>query len=414
MSSLNLAVCGGQPLRSEPFGRWPYFDEEIIQAVSDVLHSGEVNYWSGQQGRKFEKEFATAVGTEHAVVVANGTLSLELALAGFGIGAGDEVIVPSRTFIASASAAVMRGATPVICDIDAQSQNLTAETILPCLSSRTKAIIVVHLAGWPCDMDPIMSLARERDLKVIEDCAQAHGAMYKGRQVGSIGDAGSFSFCQDKILSTGGEGGMLVMNDHELWRRCWSYKDHGKDWDAVYNNATPSVFKFVHEDFGTNWRMTEMQSAIGRIILQRLPRWVEQRQANATVLAQELARIDGITVPLPPPDVRHSYYKFYAFLDCARLRPEWTRDKVLLALQAEGIPCGSGSCGEIYLEKAFAKHRVGPPSPWPVARQLGESSLMFVVHPTLGKREMQDTCQAVKKVLRHALVGSDQKFAKAS
>ncbi|MBC8351291.1 MAG: DegT/DnrJ/EryC1/StrS aminotransferase family protein [Planctomycetes bacterium] len=409
-----LAFEGGEPTRTDEFAPWPYFDEELIEAVSEVLRSGKVNYWSGQQGRKFEREYAAFVGTNHAVAVANGTLALELALAGLGVAQGDEVIVPSRTFIASASAVVMRGATPVICDIDSRSQNLTAETIRPHLTPRTKAIIAVHLAGWPCDMDPIMALARQHNLKVIEDCAQAHGATYKGRPIGGIGELGCFSFCQDKILTTGGEGGMVVMNDRDLWNRCWSFKDHGKDWDAVYNTPGPSVFKFVHEDFGTNWRITEMQSAIGRIILQRLPGWVEKRRVNAALLEQGLSQIDGITVPSPTKEFGHSYYKFYAFIDSARLGPEWTRDQVLRALQAEGILCGSGSCGEIYLEKAFSKHGIAPLKPLPVARKLSESSLMFVVHPTLGLQEMEDTCRAVRKVLQHAFAGSSSKPAKAA
>jgi dTDP-4-amino-4,6-dideoxygalactose transaminase len=414
MQSLDLAFDGGQPLRSQPFAAWPHFDEEIVEAVSDVLRSGKVNYWSGPHGRKFEEEFATAVQTEHAVVVANGTVALELAMAGLRIGAGDEVIVPSRTFVASASAVVMRGATPVVCDIDEVTQNLTAETIRPCLTSRTKAIIAVHLAGWPCDMDPITALAKEKGLKVIEDCAQAHGATYKGRPVGGIGDVGCFSFCQDKILTTGGEGGMVVTNSHYLWQRCWSFKDHGKDWDAVYNTPSQNVFKFVHEDFGTNWRMTEMQSAIGRIILQRLPGWVEQRRANAACLTHGLSQIDGVTVHSPAEDVGHSFYKFYAFLDCSKFQSEWTRDKVVRALQAEGIPCGSGSCGEIYLEKAFGRHGFGPTKPLPVARRLGETSLMFVVHPTLGKQDMEETCQAVSKVLRKAMMGGATNLVEAA
>ncbi|BCR05787.1 aminotransferase [Desulfuromonas versatilis] len=327
---------------------------------------------------------------------------LELALFALGIGPGDEVVTTSRTFIASASAVVMRGAIPVIADVDPDSQNLTAETVRRVLSPRTRAIIAVHLAGWPCDMDPLLELARERGLKVIEDCAQAHGATYKGKMVGSLGDAAAFSFCQDKIMTTGGEGGMLTTDDVGLWERAWSFKDHGKSYQAVFNRRHPAGFRWLHESFGTNWRLTEMQSAIGRVLLGKLPGWVEQRRRNAAVLAQGLGRIPGLRVPLPPAVVGHAYYKFYAFVRPEQLREGWSRDRILEAIVAEGIPCFSGSCSEIYLEKAFRNAGLGPPQRLRAARELGETSLMFLVHPTLNQADMEDTCQVAAKVMAAA------------
>ena len=286
-----LAIEGGQPLRKLPFAPWPSFSLEEIAAATRVLESGRVNYWTGDEGRQFELEFATFVGCKHAVALANGTVALELALQALGIGLGDEVIVPSRTFIASASCAVMRGARPVIADVDRDSQNITANTIRAVLSARTRAIVTVHLAGWPCDMDPILALAHEHQLKIVEDCAQAHGATYKGRPVGSMGDAGAFSFCQDKIITTGGEGGMLTTNDPELWSRAWAFKDHGKSYDAVYQRQHPPGYRWLHESFGTNWRMTEMQSALGRLLLEQLPRFVQTRQRLAGVLTERFSAI---------------------------------------------------------------------------------------------------------------------------
>src|SRR5215469_4989283 len=248
-----LAIERGRRTRQTAFAPWPSFEADEIEAVVGVLKSGKINYRTGEQGRLFEEEFAALAGCKHAVAVANGTVALELALCALGIGAGDEVIVPSRTFIASASCVVMRGAVPVIADVEATSGNLTAETIRPLLSAKTKAIIAVHLAGWPCDMDAIVALARDRGIKVIEDCAQAHGATYKGRPVGWLGDAGAFSFCQDKILSTGGEGGLITTDDERVWNMAWSFKDHGKSFDAVYNREHPPGFRWLHESFGTNW-----------------------------------------------------------------------------------------------------------------------------------------------------------------
>lgn len=402
----SLAVNGGQPVRTTAFAPWPSFDEEQTDAVQRVLQSGKVNYWTGTEGREFEKEFANAVSCEYGVLVANGTLALELALRTLQIQPDDEVIITSRTFLATASSVMMCGAKPIFADIDPVNHNISAETVRPLITPKTKAIIAVHLAGWPCDMDPILELAREHQLSVIEDCAQAHGATYKGKPVGSLGDIGAFSFCQDKIMTTGGEGGILVTNDQELHERAWGIKDHGKSWDAVYRREHKTVFKWMHEDLGTNWRMTEMQAAIGRIALKRLPGWIEKRRQNAQILNEGLKQIPGIDVLIPEEQFGHSYYKYYAMIQPDSLQNGWNRDQVVKALQAEGIPCGSGSCSEIYLEKVFEKQGLQPAERRPVARDIGERSLMFMVHPTLGETEMQDIISALTKVMDIA-VGTD-------
>ena len=393
-----LAIDGGRPLRTHPFAPWPSFSPEEIAAATRVLESGKVNYWTGDEGRQFEAEFAAITGCKHAVALANGTVALELALQALGIGPGDEVIVPSRTFIASASCAVMRGAKPVIADVDRNSQNITADTIRAVLSARTRAIVTVHLAGWPCDMDPILDLANKHQLKIIEDCAQAHGATYKGRSVGSMGDAGTFSFCQDKIMTTGGEGGMLTTSDCGLWSRAWAFKDHGKSYDAVYQREHPPGYRWMHESFGTNWRMTEMQSAMGRVLLKQLPQIVQRRQRLAGVLAGRFSAIPSLRVTRPHDHSKHSYYKYYVFLKPDRLREDWSRQRIIEAINAEGIPCFTGSCSEIYLERAFPEE-MRPPNRLPVAKELGETALMLLVHSTLSDLDMRDTADAVEKVL---------------
>ena len=398
-----LAIEGGMPARVAPFAPWPFYAPEEIEAVSQVLASGRVNYWTGDEARAFERNYAGHTGCRHAIALANGTAALELALYALGIGAGDEVIVPSRTFIACASCAVMRGCTPVCADVDPVSQNLTAETIRAVMTPRTRAIIAVHLAGWPCEMDAIMALARERKLKVIEDCAQAHGATYEGRPVGSLGDAGAFSFCQDKIITTGGEGGMLVTNDAAAWAKAWAYKDHGKSYDAIYNRPAPGtgLFNWIHESFGTNWRMTEMQAAIGRVQLRKLAGWCEARRRNAAVLTRELSPVPALRLSLPRAGIGHAYYKYYAFVRAEALKADWNRDRIVEAVTAEGVPCFVGSCSEIYLEKAFPES-MRPAERFKVARELGETSLMLMVHPTLSEADMHDSARAVEKVMHEA------------
>lgn len=385
-----------------PFSPWPSFTQEEAEAVSRVLLSNKVNYWTGQECREFEKEFATWCGSEYAIALANGTLALDLALRVLDIGPGDEVVVTSRTFLASASSIVTAGAVPVFADVDRDSQNITADTVRAVLTPRTRAIICVHLAGWPCEMDEIMALAEEKGLYVIEDCAQAHGARYKGRAVGSMGHFGAWSFCQDKIMTTGGEGGMLTMNRRDWWKKAWSYKDHGKSWDAVYEREHPPGFRWVHESFGTNWRMTELQGVIGRIQLARMPEWHAARKANALRLADAAEACPALRVPLPAAEVEHAWYKFYMFVRPEMLGVGWSRDRIMAEINAAGVPCYSGSCSEVYLERAFDGTGWRPEPGLAVAHELGETALMMLVHPTLSDAEIGKAGEVLRDVMTRA------------
>ncbi|MBN2243111.1 MAG: DegT/DnrJ/EryC1/StrS aminotransferase family protein [Acidobacteria bacterium] len=393
---------GASRIGRSSFSGWPRYEEDEIAAVTRVLQSGQVNYWTGEEGRLFEKEYAALSGTGYAVALMNGSVALETALMALETAPGDEVIVSSRTFIASAGCAVMRGGRPVMADVDRVSQNITAETINAALTPGTKGIIAVHLAGWPCDMDPILDLAGEKGLWVVEDCAQATGALYKGRPVGSMGDAAAFSFCQDKIVTTGGEGGMLVTNRRDIWEKAWSFKDHGKSYEAVYCRDHAPGFRWYHESFGTNWRMTEMQAAIGRLQIRKLPQWLKIRRRNAAILTEGFSRIPGLRLTVPPKEIDHAYYKYYVFVEPKALKPDWSRDRIFHELLEAGIPCGTGSCGEIYLEKAFESAGMQPSDRLPVARELGETSLMFLVHPTLSPGEMADIAATAGKIMRIA------------
>jgi dTDP-4-amino-4,6-dideoxygalactose transaminase len=389
-----------------PFSPWPSFTQEEADAVSQVLLSNKVNYWTGQECRQFEQEFADWSDSEYAIALGNGTLALDVALQALEIGAGDEVIVTPRTFIASISSVVNAGATPVFADVDEATGNITPESIDAVLTDKTKAIVCVHLAGWPCDMDGIMALADKHNLYVIEDCAQAHGATYKGRSVGSIGHIGAWSFCQDKIMTTGGEGGMVTTNDEQLWRKMWAYKDHGKSYAAVYESEHPPGYRWLHESFGTNWRMTEMQGVIGRIQLERMGDWTAKRTANAQAILDACAGWEAkgyLSVPRLEKapeflDAKHAYYKLYVYVQPDNLPDGWSRDRIIQAINDQGVPCFSGSASEVYLEKAFDNTGLRPESRLPVAKQLGETSLMFLVHPTLTTAEIEQTVQAIDNV----------------
>ena len=384
------------------FSPWPSFSQEEADAVSRVILSNKVNYWTGTEGREFEKEFASWAGSEYAVALGNGTLALDVALKAAGVCVGDEVITTPRTFLASASSIVTAGASPVFADVDLNSQNITAETIEAVVTKKTKAVIVVHLAGMPAEMDAIMDLSKKYGFYVIEDCAQAHGARYKGRSVGTIGHIGAWSFCQDKIMTTGGEGGMVTTNSKELWSRMWSYKDHGKSYDAVYNKQHPPGFRWLHESFGTNWRMTEMQAAIGRIQISKMPEWTKRRQQYGRMLDEIAGRFNSIRRVDVPDYIEHAEYKHYFFVKPEHLKAGWSRDKIVNAMAELNVPCMQGSCSEVYLEKAFDNTPWRPNKRLPNAMELGETSLMMLVHPTLRLDEVQLMCEALDKVLSKA------------
>lgn len=381
---------------------WPFHAEDEIEAVASVLRSGRVNYRTGEEGQSFEAEYAAVTRSKHALTVANGTAALELALAALEIGPGDEVVVPARTFIATASAVVRCGATPVVADIDPISQNLSSEALSAVLSDRTRAVIPVHLAGWPADMDEILAVAKASGLAVIEDCAQAHGALYKGQAVGTLGDIGCFSFCQDKIISTGGEGGLVLTNNTDLYKRMWSLRDHGWDFDRAHQDDTTTGFKWLVDSFSTNWRLTETQSAIGRAQLRKLDGWVETRRQNAAALAAAVADLPCVIESTPPETVRHSFYKFYVQVNPEALANNWTRDRIVDELTTLGVPARAGACPDISNEQAFAKASINTSNPRPNAARIANRTIMFPVHPTLTPGNIAFMTDALRSTIKAA------------
>jgi dTDP-4-amino-4,6-dideoxygalactose transaminase len=400
---------------------WPFHSDDELNAVRKVLSSGYTNYWTGLECHEFEKEFSEFIGTKYAIALMNGTVALESALYALDIGSGDEVITSCRTFLASASCIVSRGATPILADVDRESQNITSATIEPCITPRTKAIIVVHLAGWPAKMDSIMALAEKYNLYVIEDCAQSMGAIYKNRRVGSWGHVAAFSFCQDKIMTTGGEGGMITTDNEEIWQKIWSFKDHGKNYSKVYHHLHPVGFRWLHDSFGTNFRMTEMQAAIGRVQLKKLLEWLVIRNKNASLLNEKFKNHSILRLTYPSDDIYHAYYKYYVFIRPEWLKKGWSRDRIMQEANELGIPCFVGSCSDIGLEQAFKKMESiksvsskALVNKRPIAKQLGETSLMFLVHPTLTSEEMQKRANKLSELFELAAEKSQMNEGESS
>jgi len=382
---------------------WPHYEADEIEAAMQTLQTGKVNYWTGELGRKFESEYAKQVGKRYGIALTNGTVALELALRALGVKAGDEVIVASRSYVASASCVMLVGAIPVFADVDGSSGNMTPETIKPLITKKTKAIIPVHVGGWPCSMQEIMAVASMYDLMVIEDCAQAHGASVSGKPVGAWGHAAIFSFCQDKIMSTGGEGGMLVLDDEKAYKKAWAYKDIGRSYDAVHKKDHPEGFRWLTESVGSNARMTEFQAAIGLKQLKKLPKWSAQRGENAKEIASVLDCYDFINVPkfTESGGGKHAYYRIYAKVKESMVKNgmegETLRNFIIKRLEQAGVPCFVGSCAEIYREKLFLSG--APKVRLPNAASFSDYGLCFLVHHTIKSDEIQLMKKRIAQVL---------------
>ncbi len=385
--------------------KWPQFSQNEIEAVKKVILSGKVNYLTGEVGKKFESEYADWCGTKYAIALANGTVALEIALKAIQIKKGDEVVVTSRSFIASVSCVINAGGIPKFADVDANSGNITAATIEKVISPKTKAVICVHLGGLPCEMDAIKKLSQRNKLYLIEDCSQAHGALYKGKKVGSIGHIGTWSFCQDKIISTGGEGGMITTNYKALYEKMWSLKDHGKNRKKLMKPKPINDFVWLHDDFGSNYRMTEMQASIGRIQLAKLNTTNRLRNRNANNLINIFRKYpDYFIIPTLESYMRHAYYKFYVYLKLDNLGKELCRSKIINEFRRNKIECFSGSCSEIYLEKAFNGKNYKPKKRLTNAKKIGESSIIFLVHHTITKKYIEEVSKKVDEVIKKLFI----------
>ena len=394
--------AGELDLALRPEERWPFYAEDEIASVAEVLRSGKVNQWTGSDVLAFEQACVDRFGGGQGIALANGSVALDLALLALEIGPGDEVVVTPRTFVASAFCVMLAGATPVFADVDSDSGNVTSETIARVLTDRTRAIIPVHLAGWPAEMPGIMELARSRGIKVIEDCAQAHGATIDGQSVGSFGDAAAFSFCQDKIISTGGEGGFVSFRDPDAadWAR--SFKDHGKNWDKVCApGGLPGEFRWLHDHVGTHWRLTGSQAAIGSKQLGKLEEWVATRTRHAQIWSDALTGLRGVRIPQPRAGLRHALYKLYFQLDVPDADASRLRQEVLRRATEAGLRLFSGSCSEVYLEEAFSEL---PRPDCPVARRLGQTSLMVEVHPTLRQDLLERRAERLRAIIEDVVV----------
>lgn len=420
--SEKLALFGGRRTADAPFPGWPRFSDKSLAGAQEPLRAGRVGYWTGTCGRSLEAAWAAWCGARRAVSCANGTAALHLALLALGIGPGDEVIVPSHTFVATPFSVLHAGGVPVFADVTAD-QTLDPRAIGALCTERTRAVIAVHLFGVVCDMDAVLREARARGLAVVEDCAQCAGGEYGGRKAGVLGDAGCFSFHYSKHVSAAGEGGMVVTDDDAVAEVCRSLRDHGEELEPSSETAMPvagaahaaapgaaallqeieerSRGRFVRAGF--NYRMTEVQAAVALGELERLESWnLARRIRHAKTYDHAFSHLTGIqAVPLNTEKRRNAYWRYPLQLDLSRLACDagGFRD----ALFAEGIPCGLIPWLESYREPALKRY-AGDGSaspPCPLAERLDASTVCLLLHPTWERNHIDMTVSAVKKVLAH-------------
>ena len=410
-----LAIEGGTKVWKRPLPPWPLFSRGTERRVVDVLRSGKVNYWTGSIGRKFELEWAKWLGIRNAISVTNGTAALHSALTALAIGSGDEVICTSYSFIASSFCVLQAGAMPVFCDVG-KDHLLDPKKIEQCITPRTKAIIVVHLYGMVADMDPIMRIARRHNLKVIEDCAQAIGGVYKGRKVGTIGTIGCFSFCHSKHITTGGEGGMVCCNDDELAWEVRAIRDHGYDVKTKLAHIGKANFQpYIHRRVGYNFRMTEMQSAIGLSEMRRLDGWnLPRRRMLGKALIEQLSGHPLVKyAPVDTEERQNAFWLAPFVLDVTQLKVPVYR--FVEAVQAEGVAAYGILWAEMYKEEAYVERRGFGERAYPfgdpanrvidytkvhckVAHELSEATIGFWTHPTYTLRHIIADVKAFNKV----------------
>lgn len=393
-----------------PTKDYPYYPPELIKRVNKILKSGKVNYWTGNEGLSFEKEFSRYVGNKYSIAVSNGSVALEIALKALSLKKNDEIIVTPRSFIISASCVLNLGLKPVFSDVDLNG-NLCLNGIKKSYTKKVKAIILVHLNGLPCDMDPIINFAKKNKIKIIEDCSQAHGAIYKNEPVGSFGDISTWSFCQDKIISTGGEGGMISTNNKQVWKKCWSLKDHGKNYYSVFYKKHKLGFRWLHDENGTNYRMTEMQAVIGRYQLKNLNAQIRKRNQIAKKVLNSLKLFWSKYRLISKPnfecgscikknfkkDCKNCVHAFYRLNFYAKLK---RNDKLLLLkyMQKKNINCNEGPCPEIYKEKIFKRLKIYPSKKLTNAVELGNKSIAYHINPFTKLEKLERDIKNLKNI----------------
>jgi len=361
-----LAIDGGPKAVTNKLAAWPQFDEKAIKAAEQVLRSGKVNYWTGPRGMEFEKKFAAWQGSKFAISTSSGTSALHVGLSALGIGPGDEVIVPSYTFIASSFAIVQAGAVPRFADVNIEDHCISVASAEKLINKRTRAIMPVHLYGNVCDMDRVLEFARRHKLYVIEDNAEAFGGVYKGRKTGTLGHMAACSFCQNKTFTTGGEGGMVTTDDEEWAWNARSFRDHGYDVKERLNLLEiEQKLPYIHNMVGWNYRMTEMQSAIGLAELARMDTWnLPTRRRNAHIIMDAIGNLPRVKYqPIDTEERQNGWYVLAFSLDIENM--DCDIDRFVAAAGAEGAPCWKVFWPQCHTEKAFTAHNAFGKSGFP-------------------------------------------------
>ena len=376
---------------------WPNFSKDLVSKVGKILSSGKINYTNGQYGKKFEKEFSKFVGNKYSIAICNGTAALEVAIKSLKLPKNSEIIVTARSFFASAACIVNTGHIPIFADIDLLTQNISLHDIKKKISKKTKAIICVHLAGIPCNMHDIKKLGNKNKIKIIEDCAQAHGASLDNKQVGSFGDVSTWSFCNDKIISTLGEGGMISTNNKKIYDFCKTYINHGS---VLQNKKNSEKFIYNKDYFGTNLRITEIQSIAGLEQLKNLKKVQIKREKMSKSYFHIISKYQNyIYSYFPSRNIKCAWYRFYFFLKTDVKDYQKIRFKIIKNLKRNNLKCFTGSCPEIYLEKSFKKLKNFKVTRLINSKILGQTSIALDINHTLTYTKHKKNVIELKLVL---------------
>ena len=376
---------------------WPNFSSKLIYNVGKILNSGKINYTTGSHGKKFEKEFSNFIGNRYSIAICNGTVALEVAIKSLKLPKNSEILVPARSFFSSASCIVNTGHKPIFVDVDLVTQNICLKDIKKKITSRTKALICVHLGGLPCSMSKIKRITNKNKIKIIEDCSQAHGASINGKQVGSFGDIATWSFCNDKIISTLGEGGMISTNNKKIFEFSKRYINHGS---VVRKKKNSEKFEYNKDYFGTNLRLTEIQSYSGSYQLKNLKSIQKKREKISKDYFKLISMYQNyFDVYYPSSDIKSAWYRFYFFIKKDIKFNKKLRFKIIQKFKKKKLKCFTGSCPEIYLEKAFKNFTLHKSKRLNNCKILGETSLALDVNHTLSNIQHKNNLNKMKSIL---------------
>lgn len=384
--------------KKKNYEKWPSYSLKEANDVKQAIIKSNLNYWTGKETLKFEKKFSNFFGLKYALAISNASTGLDIAIKALNIQKNDEVIVSPKSYYSSVSCIIKNKAKPIFIDVNLNSHCFDENKIEEKITNKTKLILCVHLGGFPCNMKKIKKIAKKYNLFILEDCSQAHGAMIGNKFVGTFGDISVWSFCNDKIISTG-EGGVISSNKKKLFKKIWSLKENGRDYDAVYSKKHKFGYKWIHNHLGYNYRMTEMQAILGLNQLNKLNKNISIRNYFYQQIIKNYENFEAVKFQKIPKSYTNSFYRLYAIVNLNFIKSEWDRDRLIKYLNKIGIDCNVGSCSELYKEKGIKKYFKNNHI-LPNAEILSKNSIAFNIHHKCSEKYIEFVWKSLNKTIK--------------